>query len=420
MKLSSTLLLVAALFGAGQVRALEVRSFSLSSLGEYKYDAALPGQPPTPAQKAIDYMATLGANHVVLTPEARMDTYTSNDITPVTRPGEVRKEREAYARLINYVHGKGMTVGIRPIILVKENLGGAKWHGNIQPQDPAAWFKSFNIYLATYSGYAAENRAEEFTVAAELYSMTVGLEDQWKANPYGFPYEMTDSIRLVREQFASLAPGFKVRIMYDANYTDLSANSDGTGASGGEFERWRARLVDFKPNPANKATMSPANVAGYKAMLDLWNAIDSFGIDMYRSLATRGQPYPEDYPSLVKQLTKRTDSYSQDIDNKLYAIEKATGKPKKVIIKEIGFKSCTGCFIDPFVYDDPRLQPNIPHQAAAYEAFMTSFPKGGFDWLQGVSFWHISANPADQGMNNPGFTPRGKPQTEEVIRKGWN
>jgi hypothetical protein len=394
--------------------ALDIRSFNLTESEGHIYDANEAGRSKTEAQLAVDYMHGLGVNHVLLTPVATMASGISSVVIPNTKPGSPRtNERERYLKLIHYIHSKGMTVGIRPIVLVQRSDGNDPiWHGNMQPQDPLAWFNSMRTYLNIYANIAKMGKVEEFTIAAELYSMTVGLEDQWKEQPYGFPREWTGLIRDLRGKLAE-----NTRIMYDINYTDQTKNDDGTGPSGGEMERWRYRLVDLKPKSGDDP-YSPTSKA-WEQLKDLWLELDMVGVDMYRSLMPKGEVPPSNYSDLVSKLQSRSEEFASDLDSKLLEIEQAVGGKKQIVIKEVGFKSCTGCFVDPFVYDDQRKEVNIAHQAASYESIFNSFVIPQWSWLSGVAFWDVSVNPSRSGMLDPGFSPRGKSQTEEVIRKGW-
>lgn len=395
---------------------LEVRGFNLSQTEKFPYDAAPPGQEKTAAQKTIDKLYDIGVRHIVLNPIAQMKSQTTSFITPVTPAGAARaQERARYLRLIKYIHEKEMTVGIRPIVLLEADQGDRTlWHGNIKPQDPYAWFSSFRSYVDIYVNIARAGMVEEFTIGAELYSMTVGLEDQWPEQPYGFPREWTLLMREIKSKLLN------ARLMYDSNYTDATAGSAGIGPSGGELERWRYRLVDLKPDPQKPQTITPANRAAWEQLRQFWDEIDVFGIDMYRSLIGENEQVPADYDQLVDLLESRTLQYATDIDTKLFEIELATGKSKKAMLKEVGFKSCTGCFRDPFLYDDPRREVNIAHQAAAYQAVFGAFVKPSWPWLLGISFWDAGTDPLRQGPRDPGFTPLGKKLTESVIRQGWS
>jgi len=332
---------------------------------------------------------------------------------PRTPPGLPRsQERDRYLRLARYIHARGMTVGIRPIILVNHREeDNSSWHGNIRPEDPAAWFRSLRAYLEAYANIAKASKSEEMTVGAELYSMTVGLEDQWPAQPFGFPREWTILIRDLKKKLGSTT-----RIMYDINYTDSASNSDGTGASGGEMERWRYRLADLKPKPNDPPSVTSK---AWEQLKELWLELDLVGVDLYRSLMGRTEGIPEDYAALVGKLQSRAEEFATDLDTKMADIADAVGAKKRIVIKETGFKSCKNCFIDPFLYDDPRRDVSISHQAAGYQAIFNAFVAPQWPWLAGIAFWDFAVNPERGGINDPGFSPRGKAQTEEVIRKGW-
>lgn len=424
--MKSTRFLVAAFAVAVSLsaQALEVRGFNLTQIGVMKYAANPAGSPKTPAQQAIDYLATLGVKHINLTPEARMATYQSNEVVPVTKLADRAAEAQNYINLIQYIHSKGMTAGIRPIVLVEKREGSDEvyWHGNIQPTEPYQWFESFQKYLNMYVMIGKRAGIEQFTVGAELFSMTVGIEsnsipqEQW----YGHPEKW---VRILRAVKFKLGP--KCKIMYDINYTDASATASGSGPSGGEFERWRYRLADLKgtDTPPTDGVLAddPAleTKTPWQRLYLLWKEIDLVGIDMYRSLMPKSENEPKDYNALVARLEQSTGSFASDLNDKLLDIEMAVGFSKKVVIKELGYKSCTRCFIDPFAYDNPSLQVNVPHQAAAYQAFFNAFVKTNLPWMAGVVFWDVSVDPQRQGMLDPGFSPRGKPQTEAIIKAGW-
>ena len=124
-----------------------IRGMNLTEQGTWLYDAAKPGAPETPAQIAVDQIQKLGVNHIILNPRATMTNPKGMDVIPMTKTGARSAERERYKRLIDYIHSKGMTVGIRPIFFVVKPDGtfpyididsqGHKklwWHGKIQPK----------------------------------------------------------------------------------------------------------------------------------------------------------------------------------------------------------------------------------------------------------------------------------------------
>jgi hypothetical protein len=282
------------------------------------------------------------------------------------------------------------------------------WHGNIQPSDPDRWFESFKQFLDVYILIAKLGKVEEFTIGAELYSMTVGLEDQWDAHPHGFPGKWLQTLRYVRSKLGS-----GVRLMYDINFTDdrVTGNGDLT-AMGGELERWRYRLVDLA-EPSN-----PDEHAIWVNLVTFWNELDAIGIDMYRSLAAEQDSIPTDYRGLVDHLRLRADEYASQIDITLTEIEATVGEPQIMIFKEVGYRSAERSFINPFEYEDGQGVYNEEHQAASFQAIFEAFWEPEFSWFGGAAFWDVSVNPSrNRGVGDTGFSPVGKPLTTEVIQR---
>jgi hypothetical protein len=398
-----------------------VRGMNLTQLGQFIYDAAAPGASKTPAQVAVDEIKKLGATHVVLNPQAKMIDPRGSDLIPEVGISERNNERTRYKRLIDYIHSQGMTVGIRPIFFVikpdgtfpfteAQADGSTKvwWHGNIQPTDVNRWFESFKQFHDTYLLISKLNKVEEYTIGAELYSMTVGIEDQWKEFPYGFPGKWLQLLRYARAKLNT-----NVRIMYDINFTDDRASGNGDlTAMGGEFERWRYRLVDLA-NPSNEAEK-----AIWQDLVSFWNELDAIGIDMYRSLASKQDVMPAGFNSIVSLLKVRSDEYAGQVDTTLAEIESVTGKPQFMIFKEAGFRSVDRGFINPFDYETGQGVYREDHQAASFEALFQSFWEPRFPWFQGASFWDVSVSPTrNSGRGDTGFSPVGKKQTVTVLQK---
>lgn len=384
--------------------------------GNFIYDASADSSSVTEAQKRILQAKSLGANHIILNVRAKMIGGKSNEVIPITPPAEKQKEAQRMVRLIKYIHAEGMTVGIRPIFFVvgpqgefpyveTQSNGAQKiwWHGNIQPSDSNRWFESFRNYLDQYMLIAKLSQAEEFTIGAELYSMTVGIEDQWKEAPYGFPGRWLELLRYAKAKLP------QTQIQYDINYTDDSVNSGSLSKAGGEIERWRYRLVDLA---------EPEDPAQKQIWLDLvsfWKELDAVGIDMYRSLAGSQDQIPHDPHALVQLLRLRSDAYASQLDNILTEISVYVGTEKKVIFKEVGFRSVENGFIDPFTYAGSGIYSAL-HQYASLRALFESFFDPQWSWYGGMNLWDLSIDPQFQGEGDTGFSPLGKQMTEDLIR----
>lgn len=397
-----------------------VSGMNLTELGNFKYDAAGPGEEKTAAQIAVDHIYELGARHIVLNPVATMQNPRGFEVKPNTPASERRDERGRYLRLIKYIKSKGMSVGLRPIFFVVKPDGtfpyveidarGQKkvwWHGNIQPKDPEAWFESFKAFLDSYILIGRIAKVEEFTIGAELYSMTVGIEDQWKEHPFGFPKKWLEILNYTRAKL-----GDDVRIMYDINFTDDSVSVSGNlKALGGELERWRYRIVDLA-EPSD-----PEEYKTWRDLVDFWNGLDGIGIDMYRSLASTESIIPQNYNSLVSFLQVRADQYAFQMDTVLTEIEFTVGKMQYMYFKEVGFRSVDKGFINPFEYETGFGEYNEEHQAASYQALKNAFWDPEFPWFKGGSLWDVSVSPLrNTGVGDTGFSPVGKPLTTEVLR----
>ena len=238
--------------------------------------------------------------------------------------------------------------------------------------------------------------------------MTVGIEDQWKEHPFGFPKRWLELLRYVRSKLGS-----KVRIMYDINFTDDSVSTSGNlSALGGELERWRYRIVDLA-NPENDAELET-----WQNLVSFWKELDAIGIDMYRSLAGKKDIIPTEYNELVDFLQVRADEYALQMDTALAEIEFTIDSTQMMIFKEAGFRSVDKGFINPFEYETGAGEYNEEHQAASYEALRRAFWQPGFHWFQGASFWDVSVSPMrNSGPGNTGFSPVGKPLTTRVLRE---
>ncbi len=401
---------------SGGAQASPFGGFNLTEDGSYVYDAAPEGAPPTAAQSRVLEAKNLGARHIILNVRAKTIGGRSNEIIPVTAPAERAKEAQRMVRLIRFIQAQGLTVGLRPIFFVvgpsgefpyeESQANGRRklwWHGNIQPSDPNRWFESFRIFLDQYILIARAARANEFTIGAELYSMTVGIEDQWREHPHGFPGRWLELLRYVRSKL----PG--TRLMYDINFTDDSVNTGPIQKAGGEIERWRYRLADLA-NPTD-----PAQEKIWKDLVSFWTELDAIGIDLYRSLGSTQQVYPNALSALVPVLRERSDSYASQLDAILTEISVYTGVEKQVIFKEVGFRSVERGFIDPFTYSGTGVF-NEMHQAAGYQALLDSFWGAKWPWFGGMVFWDLPIDPAKHGPGDGGFSPVGKPMTEQVVR----
>jgi hypothetical protein len=394
-----------------------IGGFNLTEDGtNFVYDASFEAGRLLPAQERVLAAKGLGASHIILNVRATMVGGRGNEVTPMTPPAARGDEARRLVRLMRYIRAQGMTVGLRPLVFVVGPRGefpyvetrpdGSKkswWHGNIQPSDPDRWFESFRVYLDQYALIAKLGKADDFTLGAELYSMTVGIEDQWKEYPYGFPGRWLELLRYFRGKLPD------ARLAYDINFTDDAVASGGLRKAGGEIERWRYRLVDLA------GAIEPAQKQIWQDLVAFWTELDAIGIDMYRSLASERDALSPQLEPLAAELKARADSYASQLDTILTEIAVYVGVDKAIVLKEVGFRSVDKGYIDPFTYSGAGAYNEV-HQAAAYSALFAAFWAPKWPWFKGICFWDIAIDPAKSGPGDVGFSPLGKPLTEAQIR----
>jgi len=384
-----------------------VKGFTLTEIGDHVYDASLDPTQKTEAQLIVDRLYRVGVRHINLTPRAVMKDPRSSILYPIAPLTPVAPEHIRYKRMIDYIHAKGMTVGIRPIFFVVDSDGNIPyteilpsgeeveyWHGNIQPTQPVQWFNSFLAYIARYIDIAIDNDVEEFTIGAELETMTVGMPGEFPAHPNGFPKQWLRILSYARQEL-----GKNVRIMYDINTTDDVISVGGVSKPGGELSRFEQRIA----------------VDGDKDLIAFWTGLDAIGLDLYRSLVDSKTPIPTDYKKLVQLLEVGADQIALDLHVTIRNIDRGANTQSDVILKELGFRSVTKGFIDPFEHVAGGGTLNVSHQAAAFEAFFRSFYEFPLPWFGGVVFWDASVDLSLHGPFDLGFSPLGKRQTEAII-----
>lgn len=428
---------------AGAAILKPIKGFNLTEIGVHHYDAAERGAPKMEAQIIVDKLYALGVRHIALSPRAYMRDPKQSEVVPMTPPEDRVSERAGYLRLIEYIHSLGMTVGIRPLLFVVDDIlnpyievgrprptGHVWWHGNIMPANPTAWFESWREYLNLYIPIAQRANVEEFTLGAELHSMTVGMEGYPAPyNSCGFPWEWVNVLKFVRAQL----PG--VRLMYDINYTDDTVHVGQILTQGGEFAQWCGRLAHPSfplPHlpveetggqiptpvlpPVLPAGTPPEEGACWAGLMTFWRGLDAVGIDFYRSLATAEYHMPESCDDTTLVLKETSDRFASQIDNCLFEIGHINGRDKELIIKDTGYRSVLRGYLDPFLYAGAG-EFNACHQSASYDAIFLSFWVPRWPWFRGIVWWDASVNMDLHGAHDVGFSPLGKPQTELVLKK---
>lgn len=124
------------------------------------------------SQEAISTIALTGATHLIIIVTAYQENRTSNEVRadPVLTPNLASVEKAAEC-----AGSAGMKVIIKPHILSNDGT----WAGKITPNDPSAWFKSYNNFLRPLAELAQALGAVQFVIGTELAS-TLQYEQNWQ------------------------------------------------------------------------------------------------------------------------------------------------------------------------------------------------------------------------------------------------
>jgi hypothetical protein len=229
---------------------------------------------------------------------------------------------ESVVRAIEDARGRGLKVMLKPHIDVIDNT----WRGDIQPDDPDAWFSDYRTMIIVYARLAEEHDVELLCVGTELASMESSeYHDRW--------------VDIIAD----------VRAVYGGELT--------YGASINSYEN-----------------------------ITFWDGLDYLGLSFYYPLSDDASPSQED---LVDGWTQYNGFYSEEGSNWLGRIETWQEEwQKPVIFTEIGYRSIEYAARTPWDFDSSGLYDDAV-QARAYEAVSQVMNKkpwfsGLFWWNWGV------------------------------------
>ncbi len=148
---------------------------------------------------ALREMSRIGAEWVSITPTGYQDNPHSVEVAP---DPEKTASLESVERFVKQAHALGLKVLLKPHVNLQiEEKDNHMWRGLILPRtkdDVAAWFKSYEAFLAPYADLAIRRKIEMMTVGVELGKM-VSFTDHWRR-----------LIRAVRDR------GYKGKLTYAA------------------------------------------------------------------------------------------------------------------------------------------------------------------------------------------------------------
>jgi hypothetical protein len=365
-------------------------------------------------QRILQHIQTLGIKTVILNFRGVMITGTTNEVSSVVLQEQWTSEEQEVKALAAYAKTLGLHVAFRPILLVVgpnyefpyQVDGYYWWHGVIKPTEPEKWFESYFKFHERYMRLAHEVNAIWYSIGAEMHSMTSGLGSRDNQRQFGYPALWLKFIDKARPILQS------TKITYGANYTDQYVLENGQRTWGGELEQWRYYLT-------NTATTTQ-EIEHQSNLRKLWLEIDFMGIDFYRSLGSEHTIYPDNFTDLSNVLQETTDLLGAELKAMNQQIEATTGVKKELHLQEIGYRSVEQSFVKPYVYEGDGAEINFMHQASAWEAVLRTFWNPVDPIVTGIGIWQILVDEDTDLKPNGGFSPLGKPLTEEVLRQHFH
>ncbi len=166
-----------------------VRGFTLAAWRSNGYSSGT-----TFAQ--IERIAGLGANHLAVLVTAYQDNESSSDCRndPSRTP-----QLETVEHCVMYAKAQGLKVALKPQVM----LDNGAWSGKINPDDPAAWFAAYRLFLRPLAKMAERAGVDQFIIGTELAG-TLKHSAEWQ--------QTIDSVRAV----------FSGRLLYAASWDEAA------------------------------------------------------------------------------------------------------------------------------------------------------------------------------------------------------
>ena len=365
-------------------------------------------------RRLLHKIQDLGIRTLIFNFRGRMIGGQSSDIDSVTPPEFRAIEVQYLKETIAYAKSLGFAIAIRPILLVVgpswefpyvEN-GFTWWHGNIHPKNVPEWFDQYFKFHERYLQIAADVGATWYSLGAEMHSMTSGFGERNPSSPHGYPAEW---IKLIQQ--ARHIAGPQVQLTYGVNYTDQYVLEEGEKSWGGEFEQWRYDMTFL--------ARKPRDIEHQQKMRELWRSLDFIGIDFYRSLGKATDQYPKSFSELSDKLYEFTHSHIAHLYWAWSTMSQVSGASPAMALQEIGYASVQNCFVAPYLYEDDKAKINYLHQAAAWDALLRALtmPLPTAQWMKEVGIWQVLVDEDTDLLPKGGFSPLGKPLTEETLKK---
>lgn len=303
------------------------------------------------SKAVIDHLVSLPVNYLMLLLELNQESKNSSELTGAYDIYRIQN-------LTEYAKEKGMKVAWLPFIIVRDG----SWRGEIEPEKPVRWFKSYNGHLSSIAVEANRLEVDLLMLGSELESMNKPIYNE----------EWTQIVKTIRELYRG-------PLCYSVN--------------------WWPDEKSFKNILATQ----------------WFRLLDYIGVSAYFELTPKNDPTLEELINAWSNPNRGVNPNTNIISD-LHTLYRTFYKG--IIFTEVGYRSVNGTNKQPYNFrtipdSDNRYDPE--EQANCYEALFTVFNK--IDWWKGCFIWAYTSS-LTIAMEDKDYTPLNKP-AEDVIRKWY-
>ncbi|MGQ4874344.1 MAG: glycoside hydrolase family 113 [Promethearchaeia archaeon] len=162
------------------------------------------------------------------------------------------------------------------------------------------------------------------------------------------------------------------------------------------YLNWSKTIEGIRGRYSGKLTYA-ADWTNYDSVC-FWDLLDYIGIDAYFPLSEKNNP---SFSDLI-------NGWNDALDNIEKWLKDEFNSEKEVIFTEVGYESQPKCWQNPAATESE--ESDVYAQNMCYKALFATIPDRS--WLGGMFIWwwdNPSTDDADGGLDDIGFTPKGKP-----------
>lgn len=165
---------------------------------------------------------------------------------------------------------------------------------------------------------------------------------------------------------------------------------------------WRGVIRAVRTPYSGLLTYS-ANHSGEEVQVRFWDDLDFIGVNVFYHLTNYRTP-------TIEQVLKGWELPVRQLTNLHNAFPK-----QPIIFTEVGYPSLDLASVWPWNWQRAGAI-DTAEQALLYQGlFLTWWRNPALPWFRGMFIWNWLANPEQGGMENPDYTPHGKP-AEQILK----